>query len=320
MLMTRRIMATAALLASVAVPLAAEAYPDKPIRVIIPVVAGGSTDLVARTLQAAIERLKALPQPMVIVNNGAAGGTAGTRMIKEADPDGHTIGVWHMGLLTAPAMNVVDYDHTAYELVAQLGVVPVGLGVKTDSPYKDLKDFIDAARAKPNQVTVAMNIGLLPHFVPLMLAREAGVQFRFVQSGGGALRMKSVTGGHTEMSLFSVPEFIAYEPQGIRPIVLLADKRDERLSAVKTGAEYGYKTVFTERVMMLAPKGVAAAKIKVLHDALSKAMADAEVTKKFAEQGVDGKLLFGPELKPILDAAMVEIKAVAAAVKAAQTN
>ncbi|MBM3524814.1 MAG: hypothetical protein FJX57_17850, partial [Alphaproteobacteria bacterium] len=182
-MVTRRTLLAAAVAATLGVPNVAAAYPDKPIRVIIPVVAGGSTDLVARLFQATIDRIKALPQPMAIVNNGAAGGVVGTRMIKDAEPDGHTIGVWHMGLLTAPAMGVVEYDHTAYELIGQIGAVPIGLAVKTDSPIKSVTDLIAAAKARPGEVTAAMNVGLLPHFVPLMLAHETGVKFRFVQSG-----------------------------------------------------------------------------------------------------------------------------------------
>ena len=191
---------------------------------IIPIAPGGQTDVVARLLQLTIDKRKLLPQPIVVINNAAAGGTAGTRQIKEADPDGYTIGMFHMGLLTAPAMGVVDYDHSAFELIGQIGRTPIGLGGLADSRFKTIQDVLAEAKAKPDTITVAMNIGLLPHFVPLMFQQDAGVKFRYVQSGGGAVRLKSVLGKHTELSLFSGPEFVLFKAQGIRPLVMFSER------------------------------------------------------------------------------------------------
>lgn len=316
--MRKRVLAVVtSLFLTLAVGERAAAFPDKPIRVIIPVVAGGSTDIIARTLQLAIERAKLLGQPMVIVNNGAAGGVVGTRMIKDAEPDGHTIGAWHMGLLTAPAMGVVEYDHTAYELIGQVGAIPVGLAVRKESTIQDIKDLISAANARPGEVTSAMNIGLLPHFVPLMLAHEAGVKFRFVQTGGGALRLKSVVGGHTEFSLFSVPELLTYEASGLRAITILAPTRDPRLPNVGTSVEAGYRTTFLERVMFLAPKGTPLARVETIQSALRSALADGETQTKFKDLGIDAAFIPGYQLKPLLDRQMAQIKPVADEIKAA---
>lgn len=294
------------------------AYPDKPIRVVVPTAAGGSTDLVARMFQQTIDKSKLLPQPLTVVNNGAAGGTVGTRMIKDATPDGYTLGVWHMGLLTAAAMGVTDYDHNNFELVAQVGTIPVGLAVRSDSKLTDIKSLITEAKARPGQVTASMNIGLLPHFVPLMLAHEAGVQFRWVQAGGGAVRLQSVLGGHTEFSLFSVPELLTFGPQGIRPLGLFSDRRDPRLPNVSTTRDAGYKTTFTEVIMWLAPKGTPKANIDVIAKALQAAMNDPDMKERYEKQGIDREFLDGARLKSVLDEKMVGIKAVAAQVKAAQ--
>lgn len=306
-------------LAGAALPTPAlAAYPEKPIKVIIPVAAGGSTDLVARVLQLALERTKGLPQPIAIVNNGAAGGTVGTRMIKDAEPDGYTLGFWHMGLITAPAMGVVDYGHDAYTLVAQVGRIQVGLGVREDSPFKTVSDVIAAAKARPGEVTVATNIGLLPHFVPLMLASEAGVRFRFVQSGGGSVRLKSVLGGHTEFSLFSVPELINFKASGIRPLVVLTPERHKNLPDVPAIGEAGLKTTFEERTLVLAPKGTPPDRVKIVADALKAVLEDPEVVKRLDEQGVERLFLDGAALKTSLDASAAMVAKVAAEVKAAQ--
>lgn len=301
-------------------PQPAAAYPEKPIRIIVPVVAGGSTDLVARLFQMTIDQKKLLPQPLVIVNNGAAGGTVGTRMIKEAEPDGHTLGIWHMGLLTAAAMGVTDYDHTAFDLVAQVGAIEIGLAVKSNSKIMSLKDLVAEAKARPGQVSAATNIGLLPHFVPLMFGREAGVEFRWVQAGGGAVRLRSVLGSHTEFSLFSVPEFVNYEPQGIRPITVFADARHPVVPNVPTAKEAGYNFTFSEAILWLAPKGTPPARLDVMAKAIEAAMRDGDFKKRYDEQGIDPAYIPGGRLKAVLDQRMVGIKAVAAQVKPAQSN
>jgi tripartite-type tricarboxylate transporter receptor subunit TctC len=311
-------LATFGLLASPPGARAQGTYPEKPIRVIVPSAAGGSTDLVARILQLTLERIKGLPQPLAVVNNAAAGGVVGTRTIRDAEPDGYTIGVWHMGLLTAPAMGVVDYDHTAFESVAQVGRIQVGLGVREDSRFRSAKDLIEAAKAQPNTVTVATNIGLLPHFVPLMLANEAGVSFRFVQAGGGALRLKSLLGAHTEVTLFSLSELITFKASGVRPLVLFTDKRNPAAPDIPAVTEAGYRTAFDERILVLAPKGTPADRVKVLADAFRAAMDDPDLVKRFGEQGIERAFLTGPALRTALDEANAQVRAVAEEVKRQQ--
>lgn len=296
------------------------AYPEKPIRIIVPVAAGGSTDLVARLFQMTIDRLKLLPQPLVIVNNSAAGGTVGTRMIKDAEPDGYTLGIWHMGLLTAAAMGVTDYDHTAFDLVGQVGSIEIGLAVKSDSKIQSLKDLVAEAKSRPGQVSAATNIGLLPHFVPLMFAREAGVEFRWVQAGGGSVRLRSVLGNHTEFSLFSVPEFVTFGPQGIRPLVVFSEARYPRVADVPTARELGYNFTFSEAILWLAPKGTPQARIDVIAKAIEAAMRDDEFKKRYEEQGIEPAYIPGTRIRSVLDQRMVGIKAVAAQVKPPAAN
>jgi putative tricarboxylic transport membrane protein len=315
-----RVIAGLALLGAMAAVEARADYPDKPVRVIVPTAAGGSTDLVARIMQMTLDRTKGLPQPLVVVNNGAAGGTVGTRMIKDADKDGYTIGIWHMGLLTAPAMGVVDYDHNAYELVGQIGRIQIGLGVPESSPYKTIQDLVAAAKAKPDTVTVATNIGLLPHFVPLMFAKDAGISFRFVQSGGGAVRLKSLLGGHTEMSLFSVPEFVNFKANGIRPLVVFSEERSPLLPDVPTAKELGWPTIFEERILVLAPKGTPPERLKVLAEAMKASLDDPDVVERYKAQGIDRVFIPGPELQKVLDDTNVGIKVVAEEVKRAQAE
>ena len=293
-------------------------YPEKPVRMIIPIAPGGQTDVVARLLQLTIDKRKLLPQPIVVINNAAAGGTTGTRQVKESDPDGYTIGMFHMGLLTAPAMGVVDYDHGAFELIGQIGRTQVGVGGLADGRFKTIQDVLAEAKAKPDTITVAMNIGLLPHFVPLMFQQDANIRFRYVQSGGGAVRLKSVLGKHTELSLFSGPEFLLFQAQGIKPLVMFSDARTPELPDVPTAKEIGVSTVFEERVIAFAPKGTPKDRLDVIAAALRAAMDDLEVAERYKGLGIDRVFIDGARLRELLDGLNGPISKVGQAVQKAK--
>jgi tripartite-type tricarboxylate transporter receptor subunit TctC len=292
--------------AAAMVPLAAmrgqaATYPEKPIRTIVPIAPGGQTDVLARLMQMTIDKNKLLPQPLVIINNAAAGGTVGTRLVRDSEADGYTIGMFHMGLLTAPAMGVVDYDHTAFEMIGQVARTPIGLGVTGDSRFRTIQDLLAEAKAKPDSVRVAMNIGLLPHFVPLMFQMDAGVQFRYVQTGGGAVRLKSLLGGHTDVSIFASSEFVLFRDQGIRPLVMFSESRLPDLPDVPTAREIGVNTVFEERVISFAPKGTPQDRLAVVAKALQASLDDPEVAARFKALGVDRQFMDGAKLRATLD-------------------
>ena len=301
-------------------PTSGATYPEKPVRMIIPIAPGGQTDVVARLLQLTIDKRKLLTQPIVVINNAAAGGTTGTRQVKESEPDGYTIGVFHMGLLTAPAMGVVDYDHGAFELIGQIGRTQVGMGGLADGRFKTIQDVLAEAKAKPDTITVAMNIGLLPHFVPLMFQQDAGITFRYVQAGGGAVRLKSVLGKHTELSLFSGPEFLLFKSQGIKPLVMFSDERAPELSDVPTAKEMGVGTVFEERIIAFAPKGTPKGHLDVIAAVLRAAMDDAEVTERYNGLGIDRVFIDGAKLKVLLDGLKAPITKVGDAVRKAKAE
>jgi tripartite-type tricarboxylate transporter receptor subunit TctC len=298
----------------------AAGYPEKPVRLIVPIAAGGQTDVVARLLQQTIDRKKLLPQPLVVVNNAAAGGTTGTRQVKDADADGYTVGVFHMGLLTAPAMGVVDYDHAAFEMIGQVGRTEVGMGGLADGRFKTIQEAIAAAREKPDTVTVAMNIGLLPHFVPLMFEQDAGIRFRYVQAGGGAVRLKSVLGRHTELSLFSGPEFVLFKSQGIRPLVMFSEARAPELPDVPTAKEIGVGTAFEERIIAFAPKGTPPDRLAVIATALRAALDDPELTERYKGLGIDRVFIDGSALRQTLDTLKPSITRVGEAVRKARAE
>ncbi|MBJ3774641.1 tripartite tricarboxylate transporter substrate-binding protein [Acuticoccus mangrovi] len=180
---TRRVALACAL--AFAAPAGAFAYPDEPIKIIVPTDPGGAIDGLARVFQKAFETGDILPD-VAVINMAGAGGTIGTRAIKDAEPDGYTIGLWHDGIVTSKAMGVVDFDQSDFEIIGATGFADLGLAISAESRFGSFEEMLAFAKANPNTVTVAANIGLPVHFVPMRVATEAGAELRYVQVGGGA--------------------------------------------------------------------------------------------------------------------------------------
>lgn len=262
------------------------AYPEKPIKVIVPTNAGGETDSLARLIQRAIAEKGLLSEKMVIVNMPGAGGTLGTRKIKQAKPDGYTIGLWHSGIVTSKAMGIVDYDHNDFELICMSGYTELLLGVTEDSKFKTIEGLLKSARATPRSVKVSTNIGLPVHLVPLLFAEEAGVEFRFIQTGGGAPRLTSLLGGHSDATLLSTMAFVNFRDSGLRPLVTFSGERDPLFPDVPTSKEIGVDVEVVEIRAWLAPKGTPEPILEMIRNAISTVMKDPEIAKEMKALGV----------------------------------
>ena len=286
---------------------AAAAYPEKPIKIIVPTGAGGAMDGIARIFERAFEEHKILPQRMVVVNMDGAGGTIGTRAIKDAAPDGYTIGLWHSGLVTSAAMGVTDYDHSAFTIIGSTGFAVMGLAVKADGPIDSFKKMIAMSKAEPNSVKVAVNIGLPVHFIPLTVASKAGVEMRMVQVGGGAKRLASVLGGHTHVALFSVQEFLKYAPSGLKPINVFSAERSPLIPDVPTAVELGVDVLASDSRIWLAPKGVPEDRIAYLVKAFKTAMSKADVKERLEGFGINARFIDPKALTEELDRTRADV-------------
>lgn len=298
---------TAAAIALVVSSGAAAAYPEKPIKIIVPTGAGGAIDGIARIFERAFEEHKILPQRMVVVNMDGAGGTIGTRAIKDAEPDGYTIGLWHSGLVTSAAMGVTDYDHSAFTIIGSTGFAVMGLAVKADGKVGSFKKMIEMSKAEPSSIKVAVNIGLPVHFIPLTVADKAGVEMRMVQVGGGAKRLASVLGGHTDVALFSVQEFLKYEPSGLKPINVFSAERSPLLPDVPTAVEMGVDVLASDSRIWLAPKGVPKERVDYLVKAFETAMSKADVKERLEGFGINAHFVDPVTLTKELDRTRDEV-------------
>ena len=276
------------------------AYPEHAIKVVVPFAAGGGSDTFVRILQRAIDEQQLLDEPLVIVNVPGAGGTIGSRRVKDESPDGYTLLLLHDGILTAQHSGQADYGPEAFEPVAGTGDVGLVIAVADDSPYQTLDDLIDAALAKPDEILFSANLGAPVHFTGLMLEEAAkhrgDVRFRYVQHGGGAKRYGALIGGHAEVSAFSVAEYQQFRESGLRALAYCGQESHAEVEA-GTAISQGYDIVSRNMQFWWAPKGTPSDRIAFIVDLLKRAMESDSVRKQLAELQIDPIVLAGDELQ-----------------------
>lgn len=289
--------------ALVALPALAQAedYPNKPVRAIVPTNAGGSVDSVARIIQRYADTDAEFGQKIAVVNMDGAGGTIGTRAVHDAEPDGYTIGLWHEGLITSAVMGVTEFDHTDFTILGITGYSEIGLGTAADGSISDFADLLAKAKASPDSINVATNVGLAVHFVPLMMQEKAGIKLHYVQVGGGAKRFPSVAGKHTDVAIFAVSEFIQWKDAGLKPLVIFSDERMPELPDVPTAKEMGIDLVANGMRIWIAPKGIPEDAKTKLTTLLKTAVESPEGKQAFIDAGFRPVFIGPEETVAILD-------------------
>lgn len=280
-----------ALTFAISAPATVFAFPDEPIRIIVPTDPGGAIDGLARVFQKAFETSGLLAENMPVINMAGAGGTIGTRAIKDADPDGYTIGIWHDGIVTSKAMGVVDFDQSDFSIIGTTGYADLGLAVSAKAAFSTFEEMMAYAKENPGKVTVAVNIGLPVHFVPMRLAAGGDLDLRYVQVGGGAKRYQSLVGGHTDVAVFAVQELLQFRGTGIEPLVMLTEERVEALPDVPTAREFGIDLATPSQRIWLAPKGVPEERMQILRSAFREAMNQDDVIKQLVGFGLNAQFV-----------------------------
>nr|WP_232081071.1 tripartite tricarboxylate transporter substrate binding protein [Variovorax sp. SRS16] len=288
--MTRRAsIALALALASGAV--LAQAYPSRPIRLIVPFPPGGGTDTIARELVNKIATEQGWT--VVIDNRPGSGGNLGVDAAAKAAPDGYTL---VMGQTSNLAINPTLYPKLPYNPVKDLAAIglvassPLAIVVAADSPYKTLADVVAAAKAKPGVLNFATSgNGTVAHLATEMLQRTAGVKLTHVPYKGASQGVTDVIGGQVQLYVSSVPTLISFVKGGkMRALAVTSAKRAEDLPGVPTVAESGYKGF--EAVTWFGLVGPAAMPRDVVvkwNAALNNALAAPDLRKKLAAQGAN---------------------------------
>ena len=268
----------------------ASAWPDKPIKVVVPFGPGGQSDIFARIVQKVIADKNLLPQPMSVVNVGGHF-SVGTTQVKNAPPDGYSV------LLIQPALLIGEVvsperklSYRDFEPIALTGGFCINYVVRDDSPWMTLADLVKAAKEKPGQIVTGVNIGALNHMALGILERAAGIQLRYAQIGGGAENYAALKGGTTQLGALSTSEWQTYKGGGVRALALAAPQRHPKQSDIPTAKEAGFDAEFCVKGYWFAPKGTPQAAIATLAAALEKAMTSPEVDRGTGAAGLDQRV------------------------------
>ena len=274
----RRTLFMAAAGAALELPMAAahaqaQGFPSKPITLIVPWPAGGSTDRHLRTLAELAG--KHLGQNVIIENKPGAGGTLGPGMMAlTAKPDGYTISQFPMGMLRVPHMQKTQWNPlTDFTYIIGVSGYTFGFTVRADSPFKTFNDYIEAARKSPGKIDYgSTGIGTSPHLLMEELADKAKVQLNHVPFKGNADLQQALLGGHV-MAQSDASGWDKFVDNGqMRLLVTFGEKRTKRWPNVPTAKDLGYGVVSTSPYGLVGPKGMDPAVVKTLHDAFKKAM------------------------------------------------
>jgi tripartite-type tricarboxylate transporter receptor subunit TctC len=266
--------------AKVALAQSTGAYPNRPVTLIVPWPPGGSTDRHLRALAEATS--KHLGQPILVVNQPGAGGTLGPgNMSQIAKPDGYTLAQFPMGMLRLPHMQKTAWDPIK-DFTPIIGVTgyTFGVVVRADSPFKTFKEYLEAAKLKPNAVNYgSTGIGTSPHLLMEEVADKAKVELNHVPFKGNADLVQALMGGHVQAQSDATGWGPYVNDGRMRLLVTFGEKRTKRWNTVPTATELGLDVVSTSPYGIAGPKGMEPALVKTIHDAFKKGMEEAEHLK-----------------------------------------
>jgi tripartite-type tricarboxylate transporter receptor subunit TctC len=287
--------------------LAADAYPNRPISVIVPFPPGGVADLVARPFATALE--KELKQPVVVVNKTGAGGAVGMQALAVSKPDGYSLMVALSSISVMPEVDVMFNRPPVYKLsdfapIALLSSDPTVLVVSSKAPWKNVADFVADAKKRPGEIKYSSSgvYGTM-HVAMEMFAHAAGIKLRHIPTAGGGPALTALLGGHVDALAGGPNVSIAQIKAGA--VKVLGNWGDERLAAlpdVPTFMELGYKDVeFYIWSGFFAPAATPEPIIKALRAATAKAVQTPEFKSAMQKMETPISYLDAPEFKKFWD-------------------
>ena len=264
---------------------AAQDFPTKPIRLIVPFPAGGPNDIIARVIGQRMSELTR--QPVLIDNRGGQAGVLGTDAVAKANPDGYTIGI---ALVISPTMEKVPYDVSKdFAPVTLVVTVPEMLVVASNVPAKSMTELVALAKAQPGKFNFASaGVGGLPHLAGELFKLTAKIDVVHVPYRGAAPAINDLLGQQVQMAFLDLPVLLPHIKAGtLQPIALGARQRVPTAPDVPTTAEVGMPDLLIENWYgMVAPAKTPEAIVAALNRIANEAMADPSVKEKLADQGL----------------------------------
>jgi tripartite-type tricarboxylate transporter receptor subunit TctC len=251
----------------------AQAYPAKPVTLVVPWPAGGSTDIVMRAISEAAA--KHLGQTIVIDNKPGASGTLGPAvMAATAKPDGYTLAQIPITVMRLPLMQKVTWDaRKDFTYIVHLTGYTFGITTKADGQFKTWPEVVAFAKDNPGKVTYATpGAGTSLHIGMEQIAAKAGIQLTHVPFKGGAETNAAVLGGHTTLQADSTGWKPLVDGGQLKLLAIWTAERSKNWPDTPTLQELGYPFVFDSPFGIAGPKGMDAEVVKKLHDAFKKAL------------------------------------------------
>jgi len=267
---------------------AAQDFPNKPIKLIVPFPPGGPNDIIARTVGQKMSEI--LKQPVLIDNRGGQGGVLGTDVVAKAPPDGYTIAIASAGALAiSPSMEKVAYD-TLKDLapVTLVATVPEMLVVAPSVPANNMAELVALAKSQPGKLNFASSgPGSLPHLAGELFKLTAKIDIVHVPYRGAAPAVTDLLAGQVQMVFLDLPVLLPQVKAGkLKPIALGALKRVPSAPDVPTTTEAGMPSLQTENWYgMVAPGKTPPQIVAIIHKAAVEAMKDPAVIEKLSSQG-----------------------------------
>jgi tripartite-type tricarboxylate transporter receptor subunit TctC len=267
------------------------AYPDRPIKLIVPYPPGGATDVIGRILAKNLG--ESLGQQVLVENRGGAGGNIGAEAVAKANPDGYTL---LMGAVTSHStMATLEKGKLRYDLLKDftpvmiVGSVPLVVVVNPNVPVRTLKGLVDYAKANPDKLNYASSGAGAPQRMGAeIFQKEAGIKITHVPYKGSGPAMTDLVAGQVNMMVETVPAALPFITAGqLRPLAVTTAKRISMLPDVPTTAESGMPALEVSSTFgVLAPVGTPVAIIDQLNSAIAKLLVNPEVKEAFLKQGV----------------------------------
>lgn len=284
---------------------AQDAYPSKPVTIVVPYPPAGQADLAARPLANALQAI--LKQPFVVMNRPGAAGAVGNRAVAAATPDGYTILVTLVSITTIPEVERMfgrpqSYSMDQFAPLALLVADPPVLAVAADQPWKSVKDLVDDAKRRPDDIVYSHSGLYGPSHLPMeMFLHAAGLKMRGLPAVGGGPTMALVLGGSAAMWA-SPPAMAVPQVAGgkMRTLASFGAKRHPAFPDAPTLKELGYDVEFYVWSGAFAPAGTPPAVLATLRDAIRKAVASAEFSGAMEKMKTPITYLDGKEFQDFL--------------------
>ncbi len=268
----------------------ASAFPDRPVQVVVPWAAGGGVDTVVRIFADGFE--KELGVPVNVVNRTGGGGITGHTAIATAAPDGYTLGGVSPEIAFYKAMGLGDITTDSFDLFSRISLIPAGITVREDAPYKDLKEFLAAVKSSPKGTLMASGTGTGGswHIAAGGLLKAAGMEadrLRWVPSQGGAPALQDVAaGGITAFTGSPIEAKSLLDARRVRTLALMTDERPATFPDIPTTKENGIDWTYQNWFALAAPKGIPQDRREKLFAAAQRAMARPEVQNAMKARGI----------------------------------